>query len=215
LPQPEAGEPGAANLRELIVQNLLIYHDQAAALINRRGEILHIHGRTGKYLEPASGYATLNILSMARKGLGRALAAALHGVVSRKEPVHHQGLRIRTNGEAITASLSLRPAQRLKGELLTDIFLLVLEETPIGRSLPDEGTTPADAGDTEVDNRIAALELELRNKEEYLQTTLEEMETSNEELKSTNEEMQSVNEELQSTNEELETSKEELQSVNE
>jgi two-component system CheB/CheR fusion protein len=63
--------------------------------------------------------------------------------------------------------------------------------------------------------RIAALEQELRAKDEYLQTTQEELETSNEELKSSNEEMQSVNEELQSTNEELETSKEELQSVNE
>ena len=65
------------------------------------------------------------------------------------------------------------------------------------------------------DQRIAALEQEVRAKDEYLQTTLEEMETANEELKSANEEMQSVNEELQSTNEELETSKEELQSVNE
>ena len=58
------------------------------------------------------------------------------------------------------------------------------------------------------DTRIAALEQELRSRDELLQT-------SNEEFKSTNEEMQSVNEELQSTNEELETSKEELQSVNE
>ncbi|PKP67792.1 MAG: hypothetical protein CVT86_00495 [Alphaproteobacteria bacterium HGW-Alphaproteobacteria-8] len=63
--------------------------------------------------------------------------------------------------------------------------------------------------------RIAALQQELRAKEEYLQTANEELETSNEELRSSNEEMQSVNEELQSTNEELETSKEELQSVNE
>jgi predicted nucleic acid-binding Zn-ribbon protein len=66
-----------------------------------------------------------------------------------------------------------------------------------------------------VDTRIAALQQELRAKEEYLQSTHEELETSNEELKSSNEEMQSVNEELQSTNEELETAKEEMQSVNE
>jgi two-component system CheB/CheR fusion protein len=66
-----------------------------------------------------------------------------------------------------------------------------------------------------VDARIAALQQELRAKEEYLQTTNEELETTNEELKSTNEELQSTNEELQSTNEELETAKEELQSINE
>jgi two-component system CheB/CheR fusion protein len=68
---------------------------------------------------------------------------------------------------------------------------------------------------SDADTHIAALNLELRAKDEYLQTSNEELETSNEELKSSNEEMQSVNEELQSTNEELETSKEELQSVNE
>jgi two-component system CheB/CheR fusion protein len=76
---------------------------------------------------------------------------------------------------------------------------------------PDPSLTP----DTTRDARIAALELQLRSKDNYIQTIIEEMETSSEELKSSNEEMQSVNEEMQSTNEELETSREELQSVNE
>jgi len=67
----------------------------------------------------------------------------------------------------------------------------------------------------EIDSRVAALQEELRSKEQYLQVTHEELETSNEELKSSNEEMQSVNEELQSTNEALETAKEEMQSINE
>ncbi len=61
---------------------------------------------------------------------------------------------------------------------------------------------------TDTDQRIAALERELRAKDEYLQTHVEELTTANEEL-------QSANEELQSTNEEMDTSREELQSVNE
>ena len=65
------------------------------------------------------------------------------------------------------------------------------------------------------ESHIAALEQELRDKEESLLIANEELEVSNKELKSSNEEMQSVNEELQATNEELVTSQEELQSVNE
>jgi two-component system, chemotaxis family, CheB/CheR fusion protein len=92
---------------------------------------------------------------------------------------------------------------------------VVIEESPTQHAPSTTADNHPDTDDSAGSARIAALEQELRTKEEYLQSTLEEMETSNEELKSTNEEMQSVNEELQSTNEELETSKEELQSVNE
>jgi len=208
-------EPGVPNLRELVVHNLLAHFGQAAILVNSRGEILHIQGRTGKYLEPASGDATFNILPMARPGLRRALTTALHRVVTQKEPVRHPGLRVKANGGVVSVHLSMRPVTDLRGDLLPDLHLIILEEAPVMVPKPEEEPVHADAAATDAGRRIAALELELRTKEEYLQTTLEEMETSNEELKSTNEEMQSVNEELQSTNEELETSKEELQSVNE
>lgn len=207
LRRPAGGGEGRMNLRELIEQSLLTHYAQSAALINGRGEILHIYGRTGQYLEPAPGDTVMNILPMAREGLRRELTTALHRVVARHEPVRYAGLRVRANGETITASLTVRPAGTQP-----DRYLVVLEELPAtDAALPAE--ISADAADP--DGRIALLEQELRTKEEYLQSTLEEMETSNEELKSTNEEMQSVNEELQSTNEELETSKEELQSVNE
>ena len=137
---------------------------------------------------------------------------------TRKEPVRYTGLQVRTNGDSITANLTVRPADSGDGGAANpDLFLVILEEaTPASVALPGKSAAD-DAGALELDTgkHIATLEQELRAKEEYLQSTIEEMETSNEELKSTTEEMQSVNEELQSTNEELETSKEELQSVNE
>jgi len=195
-------------------------------LVNGRGEIFYIYGRTGKFLEPAPGETTANILSMARDGLRRELMNALHRAVTQKKPVDSAGLRVRTNGHTITANLTVRPVTVGPGEaLVPDLFLVILEESKAeelaaGGEAGGEQVSTVD-GETAktyalpVDKRIAALEGELRTKEEYLQTTLEEMETANEELKSTNEEMQSVNEELQSTNEELETAKEEMQSVNE
>jgi two-component system CheB/CheR fusion protein len=201
---------GRANFRDLTEQALLHHYAQTGVLVNSRGEILHVYGRTGQYLELAPGDVATNILPMAREGLRRELTTALHRAVTHKKPVVYAGLQVRTNGDLVRVNLTVRP---LVGDAAApDLFLVVLEQEPPASPAVEEEAGPPSP---DVDGRVADLERELRAKEEYLQTTLEEMETSNEELKSTNEELQSVNEELQSTNEELETSKEELQSVNE
>jgi two-component system CheB/CheR fusion protein len=210
-------EPGGevhTNLRAIAEQSLIAHYARVAVLVNSRGEILHIYGRTGKYLEPASGDAGMNILAMAREGLRPALTAALYRAMTQQEPVLHPGLQVKTNGDYTTVNLILRPATGEGGAIMPGMFLVILEEPP-RQSASSAAVGDGDAPKAQESARIAVLEQELRTKEEYLQSTLEEMETANEELKSTNEEMQSVNEELQSTNEELETSKEELQSVNE
>ena len=68
--------------------------------------------------------------------------------------------------------------------------------------------------DLESIDRVAALELELRQTKESLQGSIEELQSSNEEQQSTNEELLASNEELQSTNEELHSVNEELYTVN-
>ncbi len=204
-----AGDPPADghNLRQLAERGLIEHSGQVGVLIDSRGQILHIVGRTGRFLEPADGDAAMNVFAMAREGLRRELTVAVHKAVSHKQPVSYPGLSVRSNGDTVRADLAVRPLEVDGGATL---YLVILGEQPAHPS--DAGQPLVDADQT---GRIAELERELRAKDEYLQTTLEEMETTNEELKSTNEEMQSINEELQSTNEELETSKEELQSVNE
>ena len=207
-------------LRELTEQALLQQIAPAGALVNGQGAILYLHGRTGMYLEPAQGEAGIsNILKMAREGLRRDLAMALHKATGTKEVVRCPGLRVKTNGSFTTVNLTIRPVTA--GSAATPeapLYLVILEEAEIS-DMADmaKSAQPPESSDQASDNdaRITALKQELRAKEEYLQTANEELETSNEELKSSNEEMQSVNEELQSTNEELETSKEELQSLNE
>jgi two-component system CheB/CheR fusion protein len=203
------------NLRQLVEQSLLQHYAQAGVLIHGSGEILHIYGRTGKFLEPAPGDAGNNILRMAREGFQRELTTALHKAVTRKEPVRYPGLQVRNNREVITVNLTVKPVTSGEGEAaIPDSFLVILEEAAPG-SADQTGKGVAEDAGAFNGRRVAALEQELRAKEEYLESTIEELETANEELMSTNEEMQSVNEEMQSTNEELETSKEELQSVNE
>ena len=211
-------------LRELTEQAFLQHVASSGVLVNGRGDILYLHGRTGLYLEPTPGEAGINnILNMAREGLRRELTTALHKAVLRNEIVRQAGLRVKTNGDFTTVNLTVRPVAT--GPAVTPeaiLYLVIMEEARsfepeqaqqltavqanAGTDVPDSAT---------VDARVASLMQELRAKEEYLQTANEELETSNEEMKSSNEEMQSMNEELQSTNEELETSKEELQSVNE
>ena len=226
LPGAGRSATGAGrSLRESTEHALLAQVIAAGALVNASGDIFYLHGRTGMFLEPSPGEAGINnILKMAREGLRRELAAALHKAVQLKDGVLAPGLRVKTNGHFASVNLSIRPVTTGPGATPeAPLFLVVLEEAPVA----GEALVPAAAaGDDlapgahgtispDAEARIAALKAELRAKEEYLQSTNEELESSTEELKSSNEEMQSVNEELQSTNEELETSKEELQSVNE
>jgi two-component system CheB/CheR fusion protein len=212
--QAEAKHAPARSWRTMTEQALLEHYAPVGILVNGRGEIKHIWGRTGQYLELAPGDAGMNILSMAREGLRRELVIALHKAATTLTSITYEGLRVRTNGDFITADLTVRPLHMENAPKPPDLFLVILEENHSSQPPP----TPASStGPTSLpeEDRIEDLERQLRAKEEYLQTALEEMETANEELRSTNEELQSVNEELQSTNEELETSKEELQSVNE
>jgi two-component system CheB/CheR fusion protein len=209
----EGNREAKLNVREVTQQTLLRHLSQAAILVNRHGEILYFHGRTGNYLEPAPGDAGSNILTMAREGLRRALTSALHHAVAKKEITQARGLQIKTNGSFISADLAVIPALISSAP---DLYVVSLEEKPPGEAAPRGKAAKSGKSIPSASHaRIAALEHELRAKDEYIQTIVEEMETSSEELKSSNEEMQSVNEEMNSTNEELETSKEELQSVNE
>ena len=224
LPQAAGKSPSPVKfrLRELTEQALLQYVALVAALVNDQGDILYLHGRTGKYLEPAPGEAgPNNILTMARQGLRRALTTALHKVATTKKSTSCPNLLVKTNGDFITADLAVRPVASTQAASDEFLYLVILQQAQVKSG--DKGQrikVKSNGTDIKDDNadakkRIAELRQELVDKEEYLQTTNDELKTSNEELRSSNEEMQSINEELQSTNEELETSKEELQSVNE
>ncbi len=203
------------DLRAVTLAGLLEPFGTAAILIRENGEILHILGRTGKYLEAASGDAEMNILTMAREGLRSDLRRALRQSAARKETVRRSDIRVKTNGEHENVNLTVRPLAAGMRDNQVGTFIVTLEEAKEPPRGTVQGSTRSDGAEAEVDARVVELESELKVKEEDLQTTIEEMETTNEELHSSNEELQSVNEELQSTNEELETSKEELQSVNE
>ncbi|MDP1773277.1 MAG: protein-glutamate O-methyltransferase CheR [Methylobacter sp.] len=65
------------NLAELTRRMLLQFYAPASVVSDLKGNILYIYGETGKYLRPAPGHATLNMIEMAREGLQLELRSAI------------------------------------------------------------------------------------------------------------------------------------------
>ncbi|MEW6117029.1 MAG: CheR family methyltransferase [Nitrospirota bacterium] len=203
-------EPREVSIGDITCNVLLEYYTPPSVIVDRNGDILYIHGRTGKYLEPAAGKATLNIFEMAREGLRLELRTALRQAFKQSRDIAVEGLNVKTNGDFQMINLDVKYIK--EPESLRGLMMVVFRDVVTPKTEKAEG---ASLPEEKMNKRIADLEFELKSTKEHLQTTIEELETSNEELQATNEELQSSNEELQSTNEELETSKEELQSTNE
>jgi len=183
---------------------LLAVHAPPAVVVNASGDIVFISGRTGKYLEPASGKANWNFHAMVRESLRLPIAEALKQAESKGEPVYLHKLQLPTAGGVRAVDITVQPLRgtaALQG--MTMIVFHDLAPAPVQRR-----RKTANVMDVTHD---AALQ-QLRDE---IQTLREETRASKEELQATNEELQSTNEEFQSTNEELTTSKEEMQSMNE
>ena len=206
--EKKAKKPGVSELSQKVLLGAFV---PPSVVVDDHGDIIYIHGQTGKYLEPAAGQASLNILNMAREGIVFELRSAFHTVISRKKEVRYNDLKVKTNGVDQPVNLIVRPLTDAEG--MPGFFLVTFEEP--APKIHKGKATQEKPRSGKYERRAVELERELVHTKETLQTTVEEMQASNEELKSSNEELQSTNEELQSTNEELETSKEELQSVNE
>ncbi len=183
-----------------------------AVLVDNSGNILHIAGRTGRYLEAPSGPPSHNILDMAREGLRIELSSALRRARNKKEHVLLKKVKVRGNGSKELINLHVFALD--KPRELSGNFLVAFEELKETETAEDHDGN-GKASPSWYESRITELEQELMYTRESQQSTIEELESSNEELKATNEELQSTNEEFQSTNEEMESSREELQSLNE
>jgi two-component system CheB/CheR fusion protein len=204
-------KPREINIAEMAREVLLRDYAPASVIIDRKHNIIFIHGQTGTYLQLPGGEVNLDIVDMAREGLKVELASAIRKATMQNKEITFQNLQVKENGEFHNVNLTVKPisSKDSEPELLMVIFQDVIPAEPA------EAGAPKGAPSRKPDKHVEELERELKFAKEDLQTTIEELETTNEELKSANEELQSTNEELQSTNEELETSREELQSINE
>ncbi len=216
---PASSEKLSSQIAEISNRALLQAFAPASVTTDVDGNILYIHGDTGRYLRPAPGPASFNVLAMAREGLQPGLCTALlqaaAGAGSGAGPgLPSELVSVKTNGGFSMVRFSVRALPRLSNQ--PPMLQLSFEEVPEAAAQDPRSGANAGAGEGGFEQaRIKELEFKLNFANETLQSTHEEQQAFNEELKSTNEELQSTNEELQSSNEELETSKEELQSLNE
>jgi two-component system, chemotaxis family, CheB/CheR fusion protein len=197
---------------------LLNSYAPAGVLINEQMEVLQFRGDTGRYLLPAPGKASFNLLGMAREGLLVEIKSAVDQAKKQGVPVLRSGLWLRHEDKSLRVALKVIP---LKLALSTPHFMVLFEPSPVPpvEKKGPGGTVRGRAADSrrfsQLTQEHAHLKQELEATKQHRQSIIENHEATNEELKSANEEVLSGNEELQSTNEELETAKEELQSTNE
>ena len=179
-------------LRELTEQALLQQLGHSAALVNERGDILYLHGRTGQYLELPPGEAGIsNILKMAREGLRGSLATALYSSVGAKEINRISDVRIKVNGHFTLINFTVCPVvSDLPAQTTPNLYLVIFEEiAPERKANGLAVVSPLNNGDDvapdgksggrelTLEERIAELKEELRTKDEYLQSTHDALST--------------------------------------
>ena len=212
------GHHDAVELQKELDRVLLANYAPAAVLVSEDFEVLQSRGDTSPYLKLPDGKPSLNLLKMARDGLGFELRNAAAAVKQQKTPYRKGGIRIKSGDQTRTIRIEVT---RLKLAFANQpCFVVVFDESAPANSPAIQSTgqavvSPADESSELEAPHLQQLEEELAAAKDCLQSVIEKQETNNEELQSANEEISSANEELQSTNEELETSKEELQSTNE
>lgn len=205
VPRAAAATQATDVLDALLLAQIILKQSATppCVVIDSACDLVYVHGHTGRYLEPAQGQTSVNILQMARPGLRDDLATAIRNVSTHKQPQIQRGLTVDIDGETVHLDLVVKPI--LEPPTVRGLMMVVFDETAAGAS----EDVPAQQQQTGPEARTTRrLRRELEHTRQTLQATIEKLQTSNEEL-------QSTNEELQSTNEELETSKEELQSLNE
>ena len=195
------------DLQSEVSRLLLARYGPPGIVVDNDLMIVQSRGRTGAFLELATGEASLNLLKMAREGLLHALRSAIKETRKNGKPSRKEGVILRNNGSSREIDIQVFPLSDA-----ADTQFLILFEEPRRNAEPPA----AKKGRKRVgDGRLSRLQQELTSSREYLQSIIQDLEAANEELQSANEEILSSNEELQSTNEELDTAKEELQSTNE
>ena len=196
------------DLDKIVDQVLLKKYTPPSVVVNQDLEIVQFRGSTGLFLEPAPGKASLNLLKMARPGLGFELRSLVFKAGKSGEPESKVWEENTTDTDKLKKIAIEAMPLKYNPESTEKYFLVAFNEKLVEANHAVQGNNGSN-------ERIKQLEEDLNALREDMRTILEEQEAANEELQSVNEEIVSSNEELQSINEEMETSKEELESSNE
>jgi len=206
--------PSGPSIEKSAERVLMTRFAPPSVVINDQMEVLHVRGRTGRYLEVPEGQPTASLSKMAREGLMIDLHAAVTKAKKTNAPVHVEGVHVKTNGGTSEVNLSVVPMQ-VEGSGNRYYMIVFQEAAPKHGAAAAKREPKKSKAQRAAGQDIDRLRHQNADLKQQLQSLFEDHETTTEEFKSANEEVLSANEELQSTNEELETAKEELQSGNE
>ena len=194
-----------------IYETLVNRYMPAGVLLNAEREVLHVFGDASRFLKPAPGRMSSDVISLTQGDMRIALSSAIQNVSKKGQKVELKGIRFQDAEGEHRINLIADPINdKVTGSAYT--MLIFEQTTPVAAQ--ESGAKTEFAVGEEALVRIQSLEQEVQHSREALQSTIEELETSGEELQASNEELLASNEELQSTNEELHSVNEELYSVN-
>ena len=103
------------NIQSMADALILQYYSPSTVLVNGKGDILYITGRTGKYLEPAAGKVNWNIFAMAREGLNYKLSNTFYKALRDKEAVTFKNAVVKNEKWVADGRLHRQSPQRAGG----------------------------------------------------------------------------------------------------
>jgi two-component system CheB/CheR fusion protein len=213
--------PGAAPSVDSALEVLLRQYAPTAFLLGPDRRVLHVFGRTNRWLRFAPGTASLDIGSLLPDALSGVTTMLLHMVARNDAPQRSAVLSVEGD-DGVTEKL--RVAVWPVGRPGPDRHMLLCLEpvaspdaaAPIPPAAGDDApaTPTTDELHALIQTQVRELEAELAGTRLNLQSTIQDLGAMNEEIQASNEELTASNEELQSTNEELQSVNEELHAVN-
>ncbi|MGH9885874.1 MAG: chemotaxis protein CheB, partial [bacterium] len=156
------------SLQGLADRKVLELYGPPGVVINESLEILQFRGRTGRFLEPAPGAASFNILKVARFELHIELKKAVQQAIDTRLRVTSD-VTFQEDAQRTLVSIDVIPLQ--DPESSARCFLVLFHATTPSRS-PAVAESPAQAKGQEPDrlaHRVQELDHELTTTREYLQ----------------------------------------------
>lgn len=187
----------------------------AGVVVDSRLRVVQFRGRTGPYLEPLPGRASLDLFNLARPVLVPTLREAVDEARESGAPAYRDSAPLTRPGGPRSGARQIRcQVVPLAGEHKDSGYLLILFR-PLAPPPPPRPARLASAEEARLRRELAGTESALRAARLEQAEVRENFEMAQEEAASANEELQAANEELETSKEELQSSNEELHTVNE
>src|SRR5262249_43995915 len=105
---PRATPPSEPRMESVLARRAELIAERYApayVVVDAASDVLHFSGRTGRYLDPAGGAASLNLLSLVKADLRLGLRSALARAAKQNEPVQVSDVSMQLNGHSASVEI--------------------------------------------------------------------------------------------------------------